>query len=250
MTKLIFRADDLGFTEAVNYGILKTIQDGVVTAAGMMPNMPAARHGFDLIKSFDHISLGQHTNIVVGKPCANPSNIPSLVDSEGNFIQSKVYRSSKIDFVNYEEAIIEVEAQLNKFIEITSKLPDYFEAHAIQSENFNQAIKFVAEKHNLLYVSFMAQEINGKPIKFADFPRMSEQNIYDPIEYITQNEAGVLGSDIAIVVFHPGYVDEDILKWSSYTMVRPKDVEALISEQVKRWIIENRIERVNFNIFH
>jgi predicted glycoside hydrolase/deacetylase ChbG (UPF0249 family) len=90
MTKLIFRADDLGFTEAVNCGIWKTIQDGVVTAAGMMPNMPAARHGFNLVKSFDHISLGQHTNIVIGKPCANPFDIPSMVDFEGNFIRSKL----------------------------------------------------------------------------------------------------------------------------------------------------------------
>lgn len=250
MTKLIIRADDLGFTEATNYGVLKTIQDGVVTAAGMMPNMPAAVHGFELIKKFEHISVGQHTNIVVGKPCANPADIPSLLDSEGHFIKSKVYRASPRDFVVLEEAVIEIEAQLIKFIEIAGKAPDYFEAHAVQSTNFDRAMKTVADRHHLLFVPFLAEEINGRKIKFANFPKMNEQNIYDPIQYITQNEMDILGSEIAIAVFHPGYVDEDILRWSSYNMVRPKDVEALTSEKVKQWIKENQIERVNFNIFH
>jgi predicted glycoside hydrolase/deacetylase ChbG (UPF0249 family) len=249
MTKLIIRADDLGFTEAVNYGILKTIKDGVVTAAGMMPNMPAAGHGFELIKKFDHISLGQHTNIVIGKPCADPSDIPSLLGSDGNFITSKVYRASNSDLIVIEEAVIEIEAQLMKFIEITGKLPDYFEAHAVQSPNFDKAMQVVSLKHNLLYVPYMAHVINGRNVKFAKFPRMNEQNIYDPIQYIIQNEMDVLDCDLAIVVFHPGYVDEGIIRLSSFSMVRSKDVEALTSELVKQWLNENQIERVNFNIF-
>lgn len=43
--KLIIRADDLGFSEGVNYGIVKAVKDGVVTSVGMMPNMEAASHG-------------------------------------------------------------------------------------------------------------------------------------------------------------------------------------------------------------
>ena len=35
--KIIFRADDLGFSEAVNYGIRKAIVDGVITCTGLMP---------------------------------------------------------------------------------------------------------------------------------------------------------------------------------------------------------------------
>lgn len=34
--KLIMRADDLGFSEAVNLGIYKAVKEGVITSVGMM----------------------------------------------------------------------------------------------------------------------------------------------------------------------------------------------------------------------
>ena len=60
--KLIMRADDLGFSEGVNCGIYKAIKDGVITSVGMMTNMEATQHGYNLIKDCD-IALGLHANI-------------------------------------------------------------------------------------------------------------------------------------------------------------------------------------------
>ena len=65
--KIIFRADDLGFSEAVNYGIRKAIVDGVITCTGLMPNMPYAAAGYALVKDTG-VEVGQHTNICVGRP--------------------------------------------------------------------------------------------------------------------------------------------------------------------------------------
>ena len=49
--KIIIRADDLGISEGVlNYGILKSIKDGIVTSTGIMPNMKYAEHGYNLVK--------------------------------------------------------------------------------------------------------------------------------------------------------------------------------------------------------
>lgn len=45
MKKLIIRADDLGYSEAVNRGIEKTVREGVVRSVGLMPNMPTAASG-------------------------------------------------------------------------------------------------------------------------------------------------------------------------------------------------------------
>ena len=82
--KLIMRADDLGFSEAVSLGILKAVKDGVITSVGLMPNMESAQFGYELIKDCD-IALGQHTNICVGKPLSDPRLIPSLVQTNGEF---------------------------------------------------------------------------------------------------------------------------------------------------------------------
>ena len=49
MIKLLLRADDLGYSEAVNYGIEKTVREGLIRSVGLMPNMPAAAHGLTLL---------------------------------------------------------------------------------------------------------------------------------------------------------------------------------------------------------
>lgn len=45
MKRMIIRADDLGYCEAVNYGIEKSVREGIVRCAGLMPNMESAAHG-------------------------------------------------------------------------------------------------------------------------------------------------------------------------------------------------------------
>ena len=45
---LLVRADDLGYSEAINYGIAKSVIDGIVKNVGVMVNMPATEHGLEL----------------------------------------------------------------------------------------------------------------------------------------------------------------------------------------------------------
>ena len=89
--KIIFRADDLGFSEAVNYGIRKAIVDGVITCTGLMPNMPYAAAGYALVKDTG-VEVGQHTNICVGRPLTDSARIPSLVQPSGEFCTSREIR--------------------------------------------------------------------------------------------------------------------------------------------------------------
>ena len=92
MKKLLIRADDLGFSEGINYGIAKTVSDGIIRSVGLMTNMPAAEHGYDLIKNHN-VCIGQHTNICVGRPLSNPKDIPSY-DMEDNSSSGNNGRSS------------------------------------------------------------------------------------------------------------------------------------------------------------
>ena len=42
--KLIVAADDFGFSEAYNYGVIKAYKEGVVFTLSLMSNMAAAPH--------------------------------------------------------------------------------------------------------------------------------------------------------------------------------------------------------------
>jgi predicted glycoside hydrolase/deacetylase ChbG (UPF0249 family) len=55
--KLIIRADDIGYSEAVNYGIEKSVKDGLIRSAGLMPNMPYAAHGLKLLAQLENVGF-------------------------------------------------------------------------------------------------------------------------------------------------------------------------------------------------
>ena len=245
--KLIMRADDLGFSEGINYGILKSVKDGKITSVGMMPNMPMAKHGYELIKDY-HICLGQHTNICVGKPVSDPSLIPSLVNEFGEFCSSKEIRSRKEDTILLKECEIEVEAQLHKFIEITGRKPDYFEGHAVMSKNFFQALKNIAKKYDLFYCDPVNKEWNKEyGITCAKFYQLDEKGLYDPYAYVLNDEADIQKNECSVLVFHPGYLDQYILDHFSYTLIRPMETEFLCSQRLDEWILNNSIQLVSFN---
>lgn len=149
MKYLLIRADDVGYSYAVDLGIERSVREGLVRSVGVMPNMPEAQSGWGLIADCD-IAVGQHTNVCLGKPCADPALIPSLLQTNGEFKSSREYRAKykeDIDFVDFDEAVIEIEAQLERFIEIVGREPEYFEAHAVLSDNLNAAIAHVAREH-------------------------------------------------------------------------------------------------------
>lgn len=245
--KLIMRADDLGFSEGVNYGIQKAIVDGVITSVGMMPNMKSAQHGFELVKDLD-IALGQHTNICVGKPLSDPSLIPSLVQDNGDFCSSREIRAREVDSIVIEEAEIEIEAQLKRFIEITGKKPDYFEGHAVFSMNFFIALKNVADKHGLFFcipsIGKEWEKENG--IYGLPFFKPDQEGLYDPQEYLEEYLPYIQEHPCCVAIFHPGYLDWYILTHSSFTKIRAMECDFLCSDWLKQWIKDYQIELVNF----
>lgn len=245
--KLIIRADDLGYSEAVNFGILKAVNGGVVTSVGMMPNMDSVQQGYELIKNYD-IALGQHTNICVGKPLSDPKLIPSLVQENGEFCSSREIRARKEDTINVEECEIEIEAQLQRFIEITGKNPDYFEGHAVFSDNFFKALENVAKRYGLFFcnpgIDKQWEKDNG--IFGLSFVKMDEKGLYDPKEYMQEQLDNIKNNPCSVVIFHPGYLDQYILTHSSATSTRPMECDFLCGDWIREWIKDNDIELVDF----
>lgn len=247
--KILFRADDLGFSEAVNYGIVKSIVKGPIRNVGLMPNMEAAQQGFQLVKDLN-ICLGQHSNISVGVPLSDPKLIPSLINEQGEFYTSKEIHVREKDTIDIKECEIELEAQLKRFIEITGKKPEYFEGHAVFSQNFFIALENVAKRNKLFYS-------NPLDPKWADRYNMTmghrakieNGGIYDPYRHIIEDEAQILTTTkkYGLYVFHPGYIDQYLWTKSSFNLVRPLEVEFLTSSILKDWMKKNTVELYTFN---
>lgn len=248
MRKILMRADDLGYSEAVNYGELKAVTDGLITCIGLMVNMPAAKHGVDLLQKTG-ILMGQHVNVSAGKPISDPAKIPSLVQANGHFKSSKQYNTAKEDLIDLDEMVLETEAQLARFIELTGHKPAYMDWHAVASANFFKGIEIVANRHGIAYTPV--------PETLGDLVTINQTQVLmssgstpeiSAIDSLKQVLATPLPEDAAnFIVYHPGYLDEYILKNSSLTDRRTYEVAMLCSAETKQLLQEHQVKLVSYN---
>ena len=247
MKKLLIRADDLGYTKGINSGIAKAANDGLVRNIGIMINMPYVSHGLSLLQKKEELNLGLHVNLSNGYPISNVARIPSLVDGK-KFKSSSVYRQKDHDFVIVDEAMTEVEKQVERFIDIVGRQPDYIDFHAVSSEHANRAIKIVSEILNLKFseVSFDPKHaiLVGKTLTYIV---LDCNNLdYDPFKTIEKTVATLPEDKVAILPFHPGYIDSELLSVSSLTTAREKDLSMLCGKKVKQWLDKNDVTLLNY----
>lgn len=245
--KILIRADDLGYSDGVNAGIARSVNEGIIRSVGVMVNMPLAEEGLSMLYKPD-VCLGLHTNICVGKPLCDPSQIPSLVQENGEFHSSKDYRTAKEDFVALDEVILEIEAQYQRFKELTGRKPGYFEGHAVQSEAFFRGLEIVAARHSCPFLPFDLK----KPVPFKN-RRMqmvleSSRPDYDPVSVLKQIVLHEYEPDvIPTLVCHPGYLDAWLMRTSSLLAPRPAEVEMATDPAIHAWLQEQGVEVISYD---
>ncbi len=249
--KFLFRGDDLGYSEAINYGIEKCVKAGLLMNAGLMPNRPAASHGVNLLKG-TKACLWQHTNICLGHPCADPKKIPSLLNENGKFYGSRVYREAwkeGKEFTVLEEMVTEVEAQYQRFVELTGCKPALIDAHGVRNHNLTQAIKITAQKHGVKYFFDGEATVGtdgGKDIYNCPMYSMRPGE-YDPLQCLKDAVADAKADRIHVFICHPGYLDAEVFRCSSLTVNRTKEVEMLCDPAVKKWVEQQGIQLTTYN---
>lgn len=242
LNEIIIRADDLGYSEGVNYGICKTVREGLIRNVGFMVNMPASAHGYALIRDLD-VCLGLHINVSAGRPICSPDIIPSLVQADGTFHTSAQYAAATADFVAVDQAMLEIYAQYQRFRQITGREPDYFECHAVSSGNLSRAMALAAQQYHLPY---QPASFDGSPTTFGPhiiYPWMgSHAPSYDPQDFLQHMLSNLHPDGYDLMIFHPGYLDDDILTHSSLTLPRVKEVTAACSAQTRALLAAHGIQ--------
>jgi len=247
MKKLLLRGDDLGYSEGINYGIAKSVKDGIIGSVGVMTNMPAVVHGLKQLEDTE-VCFGQHTNICIGRPITDPSLIPSITNENGEFKSSKDYRQAKEDFVVLDEVILEIEAQYKRFVELIGEQPHYFEGHAVASSNFFKGLEIVAEKYGLKY---SGMSLDGTPMKIGNknvYANMDSMNPdYVPFQSLKKTVENADEEGYYMFICHPGYLDGYILTHSSLTMPRPMEVDMLCDPNTRKWLKESGVELITYD---
>lgn len=117
--RLILHADDFGQSEDSYRATVDCFERGVLTSASLMPLMPASDAAIRYAKAHPEYSFGAHLTFArntIEQPVSNPSKIPHLLDSDGNFTDYKTIRIRTLCHqIPPEEIECEVKAQLGYF---------------------------------------------------------------------------------------------------------------------------------------
>ena len=256
--KLLLQSDDYGISRAVARGIVYGIDQGLIRNTGLFANMPWAEECVEWIRPcLRQIAFGLDLNLTTGRPILPPERIPSLVNAEGRFHTS--WESRKLDaalggadHASRQEVLLECEAQIQRFIALVGKKPDYIHPHAYTTPRIMEVQRELAHQYGIPYSSDVWQRLAGfgvpeYRIGWYKKPATLENQMNSSLkEYVLTHSAELLARDVCIVAGHMGYLDRDLMELSTYTLYRVNDLADVVSEELKAWVKDNRVELITY----
>lgn len=242
MTKLIINADDFGLSKGVNHGIVDCYRYGLCKSTTLMVNMPAARHAANLAKEVPGLQVGLHLNISAGSAL-----------TQGNSIQTSEHQFQKLSA--WEQPFVEAEvyaefrAQFQLFIDLMGKRPTHFDSHLLVSDVdpiVRKVALRLAHEEQLPLRNAKVEKIPEvrflwyKNVGVAYHEQIGLSYLYEAIDEIKKHE-------FVEVMVHPAYLDSYLMKHSSWNVMRLKDFDDVVSDELKRFLEEQGIEVIDYS---
>lgn len=244
MNKLIVNADDFGYCESVNYGIISSHVNGIVTSTTIMANMPGFNHGVKLLQNFGTLGCGVHMTLSCNKPLND--NLKTLVDENGRF--HRRINEEIIKCIDLDELYIEFCSQIDKVIKSGVKVTHLDSHHHVHTiPQFEEVIKAILDKYKLPIRGGFKYDFDYEKV-VACIGTFYNKNI--GIDYFEKNVEEIKSYEVCDIMSHPAFLESYLLKSTSYAMERATEHEILTSKEVKNFIKENDIVLTNYkNIY-
>ncbi|EOD00094.1 chitin disaccharide deacetylase [Caldisalinibacter kiritimatiensis] len=246
MKKLIINADDFGLTTGCNKGILYAMEKGVVTSTTIMINMPKAEETIKMAKEKGIKTLGLHLTLTCGKPVLPITEVPTLVDENGQFYKR---RTKLFPVMNLNEAKKELKAQIEKFLQSGLELTHLDSHHHIHMyDGIREIVAELAKEYNVAVRQPNDETkdyLIDNGIKTTDYFSMEfygEKATLENLKNIIEN----FDNGTIEIMAHPAYVDEELSNISSYNNNRQRELEILTSQELIQWIDKEGIRLITY----
>lgn len=127
---LVINADDLGLHEDINRGIYTAHTQGIVTSTSVVACGEAFDDAAAIIQECAELDVGVHLTLIEERPLCPPTEIPSLIGSNGSFLPS--YRQFTVrvlmGLISPAEVRRELQAQVERVIAI-GRAPSHLDSH-------------------------------------------------------------------------------------------------------------------------
>lgn len=239
MAKIIFNADDLGYSHGVNQGILYGYQNGVVNSSSLMVNMGHFEEAVEIVANHQLNNIGLHFNLTEGTPILETHR--TIVDDKGEFLRD-LHLQSKI---NSQEIIDEVQAQYQKAIKAGVRINHLDTHHHLHmTHSLRKIFGDFSKKYNLPLRK--VEHTSRNPINRlklnADLRGVTYFTPYFSSLFYDENATEEIlvdllndykGKDIEIMC-HPGFEDDNN---GEYNIERKKELEVLTSDRIKEIVL-------------
>jgi predicted glycoside hydrolase/deacetylase ChbG (UPF0249 family) len=232
MALMIINADDFGYGNGINHGIIESHRNGILTSTTMMANMPGFDHAKAFAKENPNLGIGVHLVLTCGAPLR--TDVPSLVNEKGNFHHLSFYEA---DFeINLEELYLEWKSQIEKVIQAGIEPTHLDSHHHVNSIGpLTEVFEKLAREYHLPVRSNykVSDDLLTTRRFFHTLDSLGmEKEIWRPMAIRSLIDDCLTFGSVEVMC-HPGYVDAELLDRSSFTSGRAYQVRELTKEKYK-----------------
>jgi predicted glycoside hydrolase/deacetylase ChbG (UPF0249 family) len=286
MRHLIINADGYGFTAGTTRAIEECIAFGTVRSLSANVNFKHADSLAALVREYPDLSVGCHINPIVGPPVLPPDKIPTLLDENGEFLYKAFSRKFLERRVRLSELRAEMMAQVEKTREMTGKAFSHIDFHMglHRLPGIYAAFLEIAEKSGIRRIRTHRYRV-GMESKFprlrhslylfettSRIPKFF-WNLYlrrkalrrhltmpdywvGISNFASRPDAITVSNYLAMLknlpegfnefVAHPGYVDDDLRRLSSYLDQRVLERQVLMSLEFREGLCQSEIHLAGY----
>ena len=257
--KLIINADDFGLTDGVNRGILKGMQDGLLTDTSAIVCAPAFASGAELALQNGVREMGLHCLATVGRPILPAGQVRSLVGENGVFYSRDVFMSRDIDVSELEA---EMEAQIGVLLRSGLALSHLDTHHGFmyKTEAIKEMFVRLAHKYDVPLRNEQSRKTDEGPVneelrrlgvravEKLYFNRGIPCHTVETVKAFLEEAQGRW--DMVEIGCHPGYSDEELRNISPLNDDREKELAVFLDPSLRQYVEGRVIERISYSQWH
>lgn len=239
--KIIVNADDMGFCEGVNAGIISAYKRGIVTSCTIMATMIGFDDAIEKLKENPGLGSGVHLTLSAYSPLLKTHT--TIVNEEGKFFK---YVTEEIaGTFDKEEILKEFTAQVEKVIESGINVTHFDSHHHVHHlPQLQWVMQKLVDKYKLPVRGGMTYTLkNTKVIPLIDTFYKEAVNI----NYFEKHINEFNKRDIIDIMVHPAWVDGYLLKSTSYAVERAVEYDVLTSPDVIKFLKNKSVELINYS---
>ncbi|KJG11188.1 hypothetical protein UA38_05545 [Photobacterium kishitanii] len=266
--KVINNADDFGYSNAINYGIIDAHVQGILNSTTIMANMPGFEHAIQLYKQYSTLAIGVHCNLTCGNPLSNNNKL--IDESTGCFFGRSRYYETDMDIDRqaiYNELTLQIDrvyaagirpTHLDshhhihthpQILPILVELADKYQLplrnvtwlESQQAGNiFNcnyQPSLWYKNKDILSTNKILIDAYLDKCVPLDNYDDLDDIIVKQTIDRLEECRNKKI--EVVEIMWHPAYLDKNICQHSSVNKPRIYELQALLSDKLRDYFKMN-----------